>query len=103
MRRWVGLVRPATKQSPIANYVYCKWLRDTQSRTTDQGEKRDKSTGSEAATAAHKYCTSWNEMRMWIEELIQFLQASSATYTEFDDVNPAEVRRLFPIVNPLGI
>lgn len=59
---WVGL-RNTQKVSPLANYVYCKYMElkaATQSVST--GETKGKSKNSEPANPTTKIVTQWNNM-----------------------------------------
>jgi hypothetical protein len=103
LRRWIGLKNAATKRSIIANYVYFFWMRNRATSTTSIGERTEKSDGSVPASPAQKQCRAWNEMSLWIEELILFLQARAIDYPEFASVDTSAVRSNFRPINPMNI
>lgn len=70
---WNGLVDEDAVVSPIANYVYYKYIADLQSATTASGEKEDNAQGSLNVAAAGKQARAWNEMVVMNFQLVDFL------------------------------
>lgn len=66
LQKWVDLkdllVNLETKTSPLANYVWWIWARQSLSETTDFGQKIAKSENSMAASPIPKMVFVWNEM-----------------------------------------
>lgn len=68
------------KQSPIANYVYWKWMEDQTTQTVGIGEAAAKAENSMLVSPATKMVRAWNEMIDWNKDLFGFLYTNKETY-----------------------
>lgn len=94
---WVGL-RNTQKVSPLANYVYVKWMElkaATQSVST--GETKGKSKNSEPANPTPKIVTQWNAMT----EMLCAYQAYMKK--KFSTSRMDYCREIFNLRNSLGL
>lgn len=80
--KWRGLVIK-DKASPIASYIYCKYIQDQWSRTTGVGEKKLKAQNATVASPNSKLISQWNWMVERNRELMDFLLSNQTTYPEF--------------------
>lgn len=78
--RWAGLINEANLLSPIANYIYYWERRDAFTKTTTAGEQKNKVENSDSGDAAGKMARAWLEMRKWVCDLYDFLEANADTY-----------------------
>jgi hypothetical protein len=103
LRKWIGLKDASTKRSLIANWIYYWWLRDKVSVTTEIGEVLEKSNNSDSTSAAVKMVRAFNEMVLWIEELILFLNNNLETYPEWEQADIACIRQKFRPINRFNL
>lgn len=78
--RWQGLINLANLESPIANYIYYWERRDAHTKTTTAGEQKNKVENSDNADPAAKVARAWREMRRWVCDLYDFLEANKDVY-----------------------
>lgn len=99
--RWDGLVQ-AGPRSPIANYVYFKYMKNAASQTTSMGEKIG---AAENATHVHnneKMISAWNEMCDWVYDLRAFIDHKGVTiYTSWNRSHTTP--NLFKRINAFGL
>jgi hypothetical protein len=81
--KWRGLKETDPKRSPIANYVYYWFERDTVTVTTGTGEVKPNQQNSRSIYAGNKMMTAWNEMVKWNWEFWNFMYSNQDTYPEF--------------------
>lgn len=84
-KKWNGLrfTQGGVKKSPVANYVYCKWIEDQVSATTGSGEKKISSKIAVDYNPSQKICRAWNEMVPWNKNLFEFMNVNSEIYPEW--------------------
>ena len=70
--------------SPVANYVYCKFMQSQQSLTLVHGEAKARHENMEMFTPREKIVIAWNEMVRMINDLYNYLDENQSTYPEFD-------------------
>lgn len=97
--KWIGF-KNAEKQSPIANYVYFKWMENEVSTTTGIGEKKMTFANSINYSPMQKMVTAWNEMANWNRTLYHFLDKNSADYPDYGS---DWLNELFYKINEFGI
>ncbi|MBA3971804.1 MAG: hypothetical protein H0X46_06600 [Bacteroidetes bacterium] len=86
LTKWKGLkfTTGTLKRSPIANYVYYNYLKDTVSFTMGSGEVKPQSTAVVNVSPMSKMVRAWNEMVDWNRELIEYLDANETLYTGYE-------------------
>ncbi len=78
-----GLRNATLKTSPIANYVYWKYMSDTFSFTTGSGEKELIADRAVAANASWKMVRAWNQMVDWNLAIVDYLEVKQENYPLF--------------------
>lgn len=85
--RWFGLKRKLGDSdkyiSPIADYVYCNYMRTNATLTTGTGEKVVAAANTVQASAQIKIGRAWNRMAVMNWELVDFLLSNVTDYPEF--------------------
>lgn len=71
-------------ESPIADYVYCHWLKYNATQTTGIGEKKSKAQNADDDSPVHKMVQAWNDMVNKTRLLFEFLEENAAAYPEYD-------------------
>jgi hypothetical protein len=71
------------KESLIANYVYCQYMRGLNSQTTVMGEGKGKMENSDNVTAGDKIQRASYELDRWTAEMYEYLQASASAFPEW--------------------
>lgn len=99
-QKWMGFLNPQ-KNSILANYVYYQYMTDNNTLTTAGGESKQKSEGGFRTDATQKAVRAWNEMRLWIMQLIDYLESRKADYPQWQDYCFPEA--FFGNVNQFGI
>lgn len=99
---WKGLTylpgdNPDYKKSPIANYVYFKFMEKTYTRSTGSGESKARLENADAASPGPKMVAAWNEMVEEVQAFWDFTQARPLVYTEWSSThryleNSSEIR-----------
>jgi hypothetical protein len=88
--KWNGLIN-AEKESPIAYYVYFKYMKAHETHTTTQGEKKNKGANSDNVINDHKLINAWNEMCQLtgnqndyrVDSIYYFMTKNIETYPEW--------------------
>lgn len=95
----------SAKKSIIANYVYFHWMEDQISQTVGLGEAATKAENATMVSPAIKMARAWNEMIVWVREMVYYLNTFRSTYREWEDQNMYWFWRKFTSssVNPFGI
>lgn len=91
------------KKSLIANYVYYWYIRNNHTQTATTGETKAVNENSTIANPALKLVRAWNEMSLWICELVDYLDAKKDDYTEWADHDVYCMRRKFRPINEFNI
>jgi hypothetical protein len=75
--KWQGIIAVADDTAPpkslLANGIYCYLMRNNATFTLGTGEKVAKSDSSIGVSNTAKVSNAWNEMTVWIHEMIWFL------------------------------
>ena len=71
------------KESLIANYVYCRYMRHLISQTAVMGEVQAKMENSDNVSAGDKIQRASYELDRWTGEMYEYLQSQSSTYPEW--------------------
>lgn len=79
--KWEGLINLANLQSPVANYIYYWERRDANTKTTTAGEQKNKVENSDNADPGTKIARAWFEMRNWVSDMYDFLEANKDVYS----------------------
>lgn len=88
--------------SLIANYIYCKWVKDQATASTGTGEKTAKAENAEDASPRYKIARAWNQMVDWNCELVEFLLTHETDYPEFlYHYSNRKLQNLITSMNPL--
>jgi len=85
---WPGFVNDE-KISPLANYIYCEYMRDNATTTTAVGEAKPQIQNATMASVTQKISRAWTDMKRMTEydydnSIQHFLQNNLDTYPEFD-------------------
>lgn len=82
------------RRSMIAQFVYYWYLRTQASQTSGVGESITKTENAARTSPADKMTTAWNQMVVWVKELILFLRSKEDVYPEFELqwMNPQYIR-----------
>lgn len=83
--KWMGLQNSTTKLSPIANYVYCKFMDDKATDNTLVGVSKPKQSNATREDGETKNVKAWNEMVGWLHNLREFLYYNRETYPEWEN------------------
>lgn len=73
------------KKSPIANYVYYRFLEDDAINTTLVGQVANKSDNATRVSPKLKMIDAWNRMVDYNTELFRFLQSGTNSYPEWNE------------------
>jgi hypothetical protein len=82
------------RRSLIANFVYYWYQRTKASETSGTGESITKTENAARTSPADKMTAAWNEMAVWVKEMILFLRSKDDVYTDFliQYMNPQYIR-----------
>jgi hypothetical protein len=72
------------RRSLIANFVYYWYQRTKASESSGVGESITKTENAARTSPADKMTTAWNEMAVWVKEMVLFLRSKEDVYTEFE-------------------
>lgn len=61
LRFWPGFIN-VQHQSPVANYIYCRYTENNLTITTEKGERTESDNGYANTGAYYKQLRAWNEM-----------------------------------------
>lgn len=100
---FVGTVDTYPKQSMIANYVYCKWMKNQHTQSVGQGEQKAKQINADSASPDEKIVTAWNEMIDGIKSMTSYLDKYRETYPEWSKQDRYHLRKNYWYTNVLGI
>lgn len=75
---WNGLIQPETKESLLADYVYCTYRRDNETQTTGTGEKSIDTKVGNSVSSIPKVTRVWNN---FIEKLHGGFRSNPSGYT----------------------
>lgn len=78
------LKNTTTLQSPIANYVFYRYMKLNQVIQTQSGDKENSQAGMITNVNASLYVAVWNQMVDWSIDLYDWLVENSTTYPEFE-------------------
>lgn len=81
--KWQGFTN-VIKKSPIANYVFCKQLQDSQTRSSGVGEVKPEVENGSVINPYYRIGSVWTEMAEWNRELYMFLKEKEADYLSWD-------------------
>lgn len=82
--KWNGFEN-SDKLSPIANYVYYRFIEDDAVNTTLVGQSTNNQTNATRVNPVSKMIDSWNRMVEMNKVLFQFLKVNEETYPEFSE------------------
>lgn len=82
LSKWIGL-NFQNNASPIASYIYCKYMIDNQTKTTPAGEKNVQAINAATSNANRKIMNQWNWMVDRNRELIDYLMSNQDIYPDF--------------------
>lgn len=87
--------------SPLADYIYYRWLRQNSSLTTDLGQMKADSQNSTRVSPRYVQTQAWNSMVERTVKLKEFLYINLATYPEFSNyVGSRDLRLLLTKISP---
>ena len=96
-------------RSPIANYIYFKWMANANTQTTGVGETSGKVENSTRVGPEHKMVKAWNDMVHMNRDVYRFLRANDTIYPMRYVIEPGNYRgryvtnELLETINTLGI
>lgn len=76
---WDGLLRSATKESAIANYVFFKYIEEKVSDNTSSGEQVNETENATKGDYRNKAIPCWNQMVKWNKEMNLFMRSYRLT------------------------
>lgn len=91
---WKGLRNP-DKESPIANFVFVKYIENQMSQQTGIGERKSKGENSDDHLADWRLVLAWNRIVIMMEPLLLLLKNG-----EYPDYEPGEP---FKIINRFNL
>lgn len=91
------------KKSLIANYVYYWYQRNSHTQTATTSEVKAVNENSSIASPALKMVRAWNEMSLWICELVDYLNAKKDDYPEWANQNIYCMLHKFKPINEFNI
>lgn len=97
---WVGFQNTDLKRSPIANYVYYKFMEHKVTDNTLVGVVSPQTTNAVRVDPVKKMVDAWNEMVDMLTELKLYLNLNPEVYPEYKTCNCCEV---YDRLNLLGI
>lgn len=77
VQKWQGFI---AGKSPIANYIYCEYLRIKEVQTTGIGSVKQQSENAILADGTMKLVKAWNDMCAWNMNLHNYITSIEATY-----------------------
>lgn len=83
-----ALANDATKESPIANYVYYWYLRNASSTTVEVGESMQLTENANRVSSIDKQVRAWNEMVDLNKKVIIFLNQNTSDYPNWGARTP---------------
>lgn len=96
-------------RSPIANYIYFKWMANANTQTTGVGETSGKVENSTRVGPEYKMVKAWNDMVHMNRSVYTFLRANDTLYPMRYVIEPSSYRgmayqnELLQTINTLGI
>lgn len=75
---WLGLIQPATKESLLADYVYCTYRNENNTQTTGTGEAKISSKVGQSVSMTPKITKVWNK---FIEKLHGSFRSNPSGFT----------------------
>jgi hypothetical protein len=81
-RKWSGFV---VGRSPIANYIYTKFLELKEIQLTGLGSTKQQSENATIADGSMQVTRAWNDMVNWNYDLNDYLVSISSTYSDIED------------------
>lgn len=98
--QWKGL-KNATFESPVADYVFYKWLKKTHSQVTGNGVVKTDNENSSAYSPARKMSDVWNAMVEKNWKIYNLLVADPINYPQFIQYGACRHQRyLLTRINP---
>jgi hypothetical protein len=79
--RWQGFITAG--MNPIANYIYCKYLEETEVAVTGVGTRKANSENMVLASPLPKMQRAWNEMVEWLWIMDDFLRQNESSYPDY--------------------
>jgi len=99
--KWKGLVRTTPVASPIANYIYFKYMQYHASFSTGSGGKVINAPSTVHVGDTDKMVLAWNEMVESNWQFRDFIMSNRDIYPDFKDT--VYCNELFKKLNVLGI
>jgi hypothetical protein len=106
--KWRGLIyTPGAnedfKKSPVANYVYFHYMRDTHTQSTGIGEVKTKAENADTVSPSLKMIRAWNEMVDDVYHFWNFVYQYGTLYPEWTSTHVYNYRREFQKINQFNI
>ncbi len=79
-QKWEGFVKGS---NPIANYTYCNYIANNESKVFNTGVGKGKNENSETVSIDSKIIPAWNEMVKFNFKLHEYLVANQAKYPKY--------------------
>lgn len=107
-RFWHGLLAAVSgdvsfDNSPIANYVYYWYMRNSHTQTSAMGEKKSKTENADNHSPANKMARAWNEMAECVRELVDYMNANKTDYPEWEEQDQWCMLRSFHPINEFSV
>lgn len=91
------------KKSLIANYVYHWYICNNHTQTATTGENKAVNENSIIANPSLKLVRAWNEMSLWICELVNYLNVKKDDYTDWANQDVWCMLKKFRAINEFNI
>lgn len=82
------------KVSPIANYVFYFWMKDSLTYTTSGGTIEQKSENGTQATAMRKMMDAWNDMVDLNDDLVDYMNDNYSSFPETPNTDLSLLRKI---------
>lgn len=99
--KWQGLANSTTKASPIANYVYCQYVRNTAVILMPTGAQTATTENASRVDPTDKIVFAWQDMARVNMEMYHYLTSNNLVYPEYEK-NIACFRNYPPIMYGYG-
>lgn len=102
--KWITLHGKLTANPVAASYTYYWWQRNLETISGGVGEAVPVIENATRTAAAKKAARAWNEMSIWVSELVTWLQANEADYQcQTNGVIFSDVLWAYRTINTFGI
>ena len=100
LMKWTGFKNTTTYNSPVADYVFYKWLKNNATQLASMGEVQTENENSTPVSSAHRMAKAWNNMVELNKTLYEFILTKPDEYPSFlTNTGTRDCRNLFTKIN----